>query len=293
MQHSFATSGNHSIGAVFTAGAGFLGSTATAKSIMVIDPVVVDVTTPPRSPSRRPRRPAADHVDGESGSVQRRRLGAVQGRRHQHRWTVAVVNGTATAQTSFTTAGSHSITAVFTGSTGFKSSTSSAQTVTVNAPVVQTSLTLSAPSDAQTGSAITFTAAVTPANAAGTVQFTVDGNKHWGRRHRLERCCHAAVHVLRCGVHSVGASFAGAAGFTNSSATSRPVQVSVPTRRTSSRRRPSPCRRRPPWDSGDAVAEVSGGTNLPGTVQFFDGDVPMQRQRRPRRRCRDGSAHLR
>ncbi|MBM4516010.1 hypothetical protein GS432_04835 [Rhodococcus hoagii] len=33
---------------------------------------------------------------------------------------MAVVNGTATAQTSFTTAGSHSITAVFTGSTGFK-----------------------------------------------------------------------------------------------------------------------------------------------------------------------------
>ncbi|NKZ74061.1 hypothetical protein GS934_04060 [Rhodococcus hoagii] len=30
---------------MFTAGAGFLGSTATAKSIMVIDPVVVDVTT--------------------------------------------------------------------------------------------------------------------------------------------------------------------------------------------------------------------------------------------------------
>ncbi|NKU54132.1 hypothetical protein GS881_10835 [Rhodococcus hoagii] len=22
-------------------------------------------------------------------------------------------------------------------------------------------------------------------------------------------------------------------------------------------------------------AEVSGGTNLPGTVQFFDGDVPI------------------
>ncbi|MBM4510022.1 hypothetical protein GS421_17760 [Rhodococcus hoagii] len=31
VQHSFATSGNHSIGAVFTAGAGFLGSTATAS----------------------------------------------------------------------------------------------------------------------------------------------------------------------------------------------------------------------------------------------------------------------
>ncbi|NKU54131.1 hypothetical protein GS881_10830 [Rhodococcus hoagii] len=159
------------------------------------------------------------------------------------------MNGTATAQTSFTTAGSHSITAVFTGSTGFKSSTSSAQTVTVNAPVVQTSLTLSAPSDAQTGSAITFTAAVTPANAAGTVQFTVDGNNIGGGVTVSNGVATLPYTFSAAGVHSVGArSPARRASRTRRPRRGRSRCPSRP-RRTSSRRRPSPCRRRPPWDS--------------------------------------------
>ncbi|NKS81947.1 Ig-like domain repeat protein [Rhodococcus hoagii] len=277
VQHSFATSGNHSIGAVFTAGAGFLGSTATAKSIMVIDPVVVDVTTtttltvPPTAETGQQITLTANlDPSNAAGSVQFKDGATNIG------GPVAVVNGTATAQTSFTTAGSHSITAVFTGSTGFKSSTSSAQTVTVSAPVVQTSLTLSAPSDAQSGSAITFTAAVTPANAAGTVQFTVDGNNIGGGVTVSNGVATLPYTFSAAGVHSVGASFAGAAGFTNSSATSRPVQVSVPTPAdivtTTAVTVPSTATVGQPVTLS---AEVSGGTNLPGTVQFFDGDVPI------------------
>ncbi|MET3643328.1 hypothetical protein ABIC73_004938 [Prescottella equi] len=277
VQHSFATSGNHSIGAVFTAGAGFLGSTATAKSIMVTDPVVVDVTTtttlivPPTAETGQQITLTANlDPSNAAGSVQFKDGATNIG------GPVAVVNGTATAQTSFTTAGSHSITAVFTGNTGFKSSTSSAQTVTVSAPVVQTSLTLSAPSDAQTGSAITFTAAVTPANAAGTVQFTVDGNNIGGGVTVSNGVATLPYTFSAAGVHSVGASFAGAAGFTNSSATSRPVQVSVPTPAdivtTTAVTVPSTATVGQPVTLS---AEVSGGTNLPGTVQFFDGDVPI------------------
>ncbi|NKW65397.1 Ig-like domain repeat protein [Rhodococcus hoagii] len=250
VQHSFATSGNHSIGAVFTAGAGFLGSTATAKSIMVIDPVVVDVTTtttltvPPTAETGQQITLTANlDPSNAAGSVQFKDGATNIG------GPVAVVNGTATAQTSFTTAGSHSITAVFTGSTGFKSSTSSAQTVTVNAPVVQTSLTLSAPSDAQTGSAITFTAAVTPANAAGTVQFTVDGNnigEASPSRTVLPRC--RTRSPLRVCTASAPRSPARRASRTRRPRRGRSRCPSRP-RRTSSRRRPSPCRRRPPWDS--------------------------------------------
>ncbi|MBM4510020.1 hypothetical protein GS421_17750 [Rhodococcus hoagii] len=69
---------------------------------------------------------------------------------------------------------------------------------------------------------------MTPANAAAPCSSRSTATT-LGRRHRLERCCHAAVTFSAAGGHSVGASFAGAAGFTNSSATSRPVQVSVPT----------------------------------------------------------------
>ncbi|NKV38152.1 hypothetical protein GS917_26425 [Rhodococcus hoagii] len=244
---------------------------------MVIDPVVVDVTTtttltvPPTAETGQQITLTANlDPSNAAGSVQFKDGATNIG------GPVAVVNGTATAQTSFTTAGSHSITAVFTGSTGFKSSTSSAQTVTVNAPVVQTSLTLSAPSDAQTGSAITFTAAVTPANAAGTVQFTVDGNNIGGGVTVSNGVATLPYTFSAAGVHSVGASFAGAAGFTNSSATSRPVQVSVPTPAdivtTTAVTVPSTATVGQPVTLS---AEVSGGTNLPGTVQFFDGDVPI------------------
>ncbi|NKZ72643.1 hypothetical protein GTA09_25550 [Rhodococcus hoagii] len=206
---------------------------------------------------------------------------------------VAVVNGTATAQTSFTTAGGHSINRSQ-RSTGFKSSTSSAQTVTVSAPVVQTSLTLSRRRTHRPGpAAITFTAAVTPANAAR--HRAVHGRR---QQHRGGVTVSNGVATLpytfsAAGVHSVGASFAGAAGFTNSSATSRRSRCPSRPRRTSSRRRPSPCRRRPPWDSRDAVG---GGVAERICLARCSSSTVTSRSAATSTsstRCRDGSAHLR
>ncbi len=277
LSYTFTQLGSRSITAEFVGGKGFANSVSQPRSIFVSAPVPQDVTTtttlivPPTAETGQQITLTANlDPSNAAGSVQFKDGATNIG------GPVAVVNGTATAQTSFTTAGSHSIIAVFTGSTGFKSSTSSAQTVTVSAPVVQTSLTLSAPSDAQTGSAITFTAAVTPANAAGTVQFTVDGNNIGGGVTVSNGVATLPYTFSAAGVHSVGASFAGAAGFTNSSATSRPVQVSVPTPAdivtTTAVTVPSTATVGQPVTLS---AEVSGGTNLPGTVQFFDGDVPI------------------
>ncbi|MBM4471910.1 hypothetical protein GS502_21950 [Rhodococcus hoagii] len=277
LSYTFTQLGSRSITAEFVGGKGFANSVSQPRSIFVSAPVPQDVTTtttlivPPTAQTGQQITLTANlDPSNAAGSVQFKDGATNIG------GPVAVVNGTATAQTSFTTAGSHSITAVFTGSTGFKSSTSSAQTVTVSAPVVQTSLTLSAPSDAQTGAAITFTAAVTPANAAGTVQFTVDGNNIGGGVTISNGVATLPYTFSAAGVHSVGASFAGAAGFTNSSATSRTVQVSVPTPAdivtTTAVTVPSTATVGQPVTLS---AEVSGGTNLPGTVQFFDGDVPI------------------
>ncbi|MFC9519121.1 beta strand repeat-containing protein [Nocardiaceae bacterium NPDC056970] len=277
VQHSFATSGNHSINAVFTAGAGFLGSTATAKSIMVTDPVVVDVATtttltvPPTAQTGQQVTLTANlDPANAAGTVQFKDGTTNIGN------PVAVANGKATAQTTFSSAGNHSITAVFTGSTGFKASTSSAQTVTVNAPVVQTSLSLSAPSDAQTGSEITLTAAVTPASASGTVQFTVDGSNIGGPVTVSNGTASLPHTFAAAGPHTVGATFTGAPGFTNATASTQTVQVSVPTPEdvvtTTAATVPGAA------TVGQSVtlsATVGGGTNLPGTVQFFDGDTPI------------------
>ncbi|MCA1008899.1 Ig-like domain-containing protein [Rhodococcus hoagii] len=277
VQHSFATSGNHSINAVFTGGPGFLGSTATAKSVMVTEPAVVDVatTTTLTAPStaetgQQVTLTANLNPANAAGTVQFKDGATNIG------GPVTVTNGTATTQTTFSAAGSHSITAVFAGSTGFKASTSSAQTVTVNAPVVQTSLTLSAPSDAQTGSEVTFTATVAPANASGTVQFTVDGTNVSGPVTVSNGVATLPHPFTAAGPHTVGAAFTGAPGFTNATATTQTVQVSTPTPEdvvtTTAATVPGAA------TVGQQVtlsANVSGGTNLPGTVQFFDGDTPI------------------
>ncbi|NKS67751.1 hypothetical protein GS461_22765, partial [Rhodococcus hoagii] len=88
---------------------------------------------------------------------------------------VTPVNGVATLTHTFDTAGSHAITAQFTAGRGFDDSTSTVQTVAVSNPDVATSLSLSAPASAETGSSVDLTATVTPANAQGSVQFTDNG----------------------------------------------------------------------------------------------------------------------
>lgn len=277
LSYTFTQLGSRSITAEFVGGKGYANSVSQPRSIFVSAPVPEDVTTttsltvPPTAQTGQQITLTANlDPSNAAGSVQFKDGATNIG------GPVVVANGTATAQTSFTTAGSHSITAVFTGNTGFKSSTSSAQTVTVSAPVVQTSLTLSAPSDAQTGSAVTFTAAVTPANAAGTVQFTVDGS-NIGDPVTVSNGMASQPHTFAAaGPHTVGATFTGATGFTNTSSAPQTVQVSVPTPgdvvTTTAATVPGAA------TVGQSVtlsATVGGGTDLPGTVQFFDGDTPI------------------
>ncbi|WP_258195551.1 Ig-like domain-containing protein [Rhodococcus sp. OK519] len=277
LQHSLATSGNHSINAVFTGGTGFLGSTAAAKSIMVTDPVVADITTtttltvPPTAQTGQQVTLTATLDPANAAGTVQFKVGATNVGSP-----VTVASGTATTQTTFAAAGSHSITAVFTGSAGFENSTSTAQTVTVSNPVVQTSLALSAPSDAQTESEVILSATVTPANASGTVQFLVDGN-NLGGPIAVSNGVATLPHTFdTAGAHTIAATFTGAAGFTNSTATSQTVQVSVPTPddvvTTTTVTVPQTA------TAGQTVtvsASVTGGTNLPGTVQFYDGDTAI------------------
>ncbi|MFC9519194.1 Ig-like domain-containing protein, partial [Nocardiaceae bacterium NPDC056970] len=88
---------------------------------------------------------------------------------------VAVAAGQASVQHTFGAAGSHSITAEFIGGPGFASSTAAAQSVTVSDPDVETSLSVTVPGSATTGSPVDLTATVLPSGAQGTVQFTDNG----------------------------------------------------------------------------------------------------------------------
>jgi hypothetical protein len=89
---------------------------------------------------------------------------------------VAVTAGVASYTHTFTVAGAHDITAVYSGDTGFATSTSAAHTVTVSDPTkLSTSITISGGTAVNRGTNIEFTATVIPNAATGQVQFTANG----------------------------------------------------------------------------------------------------------------------
>ncbi|MBM4602463.1 hypothetical protein GS575_05245 [Rhodococcus hoagii] len=88
---------------------------------------------------------------------------------------VPVSAGAAILPHSFNAAGSFAVTAEFTGAAGFTDSTAPAQNGVVSDPNVSTSLSVTAPESATTGSSVDLSATVNPSNAVGTVQFTDNG----------------------------------------------------------------------------------------------------------------------
>ncbi|MFE5646293.1 Ig-like domain-containing protein [Rhodococcus sp. NPDC056516] len=90
---------------------------------------------------------------------------------------VSVVDGKASIMHEFASVGTHDITAVYSGATGFLTSTSAARAVSVPAPAAEDqemSITVSVPASAVNGAKADLVAAVVPTLSAGTVQF-MDG----------------------------------------------------------------------------------------------------------------------
>src|SRR5207244_1873801 len=79
-------------------------------------------------------------------------------------------SGQATLSAGALSLGSHSITAVYSGDSNFKTSTSSALTQTVNQATTTTRVSSSV-NPSTYGQSVTFTAAVTGTGATGTVTF--------------------------------------------------------------------------------------------------------------------------
>lgn len=90
----------------------------------------------------------------------------------------ALSGGSATCAVSTLSAGSHSITAVFAGTTDYLTSTSAPVNQVVNAPVATTTSLTTSQTPAKTGSSVTYTATVAPASPVptGTVTFQDGGN---------------------------------------------------------------------------------------------------------------------
>ncbi|WP_245556976.1 Ig-like domain-containing protein [Jongsikchunia kroppenstedtii] len=135
LSQTFNTAGAHSITAVYSGGDGYNGSSSAASTVTVSDPAPVDqdTTTTLQAPGTATTGQAVNLTASVSpsaagGTVQFKDNGINIGS------PVAVANGSATLSQTFNTAGAHSITAVYSGGTGYNGSTSAASTVTVSAP---------------------------------------------------------------------------------------------------------------------------------------------------------------
>ena len=184
--------GQHTLSASYPGVSPFSGSTAKNATIEVAEPAPADTRTAlsssadpsktgqsvtftaivaPESGTATPTGSVTFSVDGQAETPS----------------TLSVANGgdEATFTTSSLSAGSHTITAVYSGDSIFDISRSSPLSQTVSAPVqtlalLATTTTLRLPTNPPTvGSPVTFTAIVAPASGggtpSGTVTFSIDG----------------------------------------------------------------------------------------------------------------------
>ena len=232
LSHAFDVAGAQSVTADFTAGAGFVSSSASAQTVTVSDPAPVDVetTTALSVPATAITGTAVDLTatvapNNAVGTVQFKSNGTAIGT------PVTVTGGVATLSHAFDVAGAQSVTADFTAGAGFVSSSASAQTVTVSDPApvdVETTTSLSVPPTAVTGTAVDLTATVAPSNAVGTVQFKSNGTAI-GAPVTVTSGVATLSHAFdAAGAQSVTADFTAGAGFVSSSAPAQTVTVSDP-----------------------------------------------------------------
>ncbi|MFE3293550.1 Ig-like domain repeat protein, partial [Rhodococcus sp. NPDC059234] len=139
LAHTFTTAGGHSISAVYTGTDGFNGSTGQAKTVTVKDPAPVEVNTvttlnAPATATKGDPVNLTATVKTESGDPVTTGTVRFMDGTTPIGEAVNVVNGQAVLPHAFGQTGARQITAVYTGATGFKESTSAASTVTVSAP---------------------------------------------------------------------------------------------------------------------------------------------------------------
>ncbi|MCL2535711.1 MAG: Ig-like domain-containing protein [Nocardiaceae bacterium] len=280
LSHTFTTAGSHPITAVFT-GAGFVSSTSTPATVSVTVPDVKTTTTVTAPTSAQTGAsvtlsasvspaPAGGTVQFKDGVTA---LGAP----------VEIVNGTATLDHTFTSVGSHAVTAIYSGAAGFEPSTSSSASVSVTDPVVtprSTVTMLSVPGEAKTGTAtdlwVTVRNSAGDAVNGGTVQFR-DGSTDLGAPVAVNAGVARLPHTFTtAGAHSISAVFSGVPALDGSTSVARIVNVSVPT--VADADTATALTVPASAASGSTVtlwASVVSSGPVRGTVQFFDGDAPI------------------
>ena len=140
--------------------------------------------------------------------------------------------GVATVTTAGLTAGTHSITAQYSGDANFATSTSAALTETINAPaLVGTITTLTGPATAASGTSVTFMASVTPASGTrvptGTVTFSNGATTLGTGTLNGSGSASASTTTLPTGADSITAKYSGDANFATSTSTALSISITA------------------------------------------------------------------
>ena len=177
--------------------------------------------------------------------------------------TATVTNGTAAFATSALTAGSHSITATYSGDSNYNTATA---TLTQTVKAASTTTLSANPATATIGQTVQLTASVSPSSASGTVQF-LDGSTVLGTVNIGNGTASLSVSTLALGSHAITAVYSGDASDTASNSTA--VNVSI-NKIASGMTLMSSLN---PSNAGQSVTFTAAVTPAAatGTVQFLDG----------------------
>ncbi|AQA21907.1 hypothetical protein BTZ20_5475 [Rhodococcus sp. MTM3W5.2] len=268
LNHTFTTTGAHSVTAVYSGDAGNKPSTSAASNVDV-SVNAVDTTTTLNVPATAKTGTAVDLTATiapapSGGTVQFKDGDTNIG------GPVTLNGATATLNHTFTTIGAHAVTAVYSGADGFNTSTSAASNVDVSVNAVDTTTTLNVPATAKTGTAVDLSATIAPAPSGGTVQFK-DGSTNIGGPVTLNGATATLNHTFTTiGAHAVTAVYSGADGFNTSTSAASNVDVSVnAVDTTTTLTVPATAKTGTAVDLSATIAPAPSG----GTVQFKDGST--------------------
>ena len=180
-----------------------------------------------------------------------------------------ITSGTATLPVTTLSVGTHSITAVYSGDSNYSGSTSAVVTATVGPPVTLITLKSSA-NPAGVGQSVTFSAALSPSSATGSVTFN-DASTALGTSSVYLGNASITLSTLGIGTHSITAVYAGDSknpGATSSALTQSVTQAKSTTTLTSSAN-----------PSGTSQSLTLTATVVPanatGNVTFNDGNTSL------------------
>jgi hypothetical protein len=181
----------------------------------------------------------------------------------------------ATLTTSFATAGTYSLTAVYGGSTTYATSTSGAVSVTVSpATKTATTTTLAASNTTPTvGASVTLTATVAPSAATGTVTF-YSGTTSLGTGTLSSGVATLTTSFATAGTYSLTAVYGGSTTYTTSTSSAVSVTVS-PAIKTATTTTLAASNTTPTVGASVTLTATVAPSAATGTVTFYSGTTSL------------------